>query len=398
MTVEEDVYKIAISPDGKLLASTTRFGRKKVNLWSLSDGNLVKTLEINDDIKSVSADPDNELLIFSQDGMLLISAFKSINSSTITLWNLPEGDRRIETINMYDASFIYTKSILASFNAFKICLWRLPEFSLIKSFDQEEVKDISTLAISPDEKLMITGDLDGMIKLWDIPEGIFKTCLIDLEASPVTAKGITYQQTNRHGQVITYTLPCGSPIPTGAVCTCNCVPGSYVVPPPKVTPSHLDSSGGNSYCTCNKVCTCIPVCQAHRLHHPDATVRVMAEEILYLMGEGEFEYMHWAADHAKPALQSRILVIMARIRQGAKANPSRCPSADECSQRLAHPDEIIRIMAAQMLNLHNARGLPLCADIQEQVTHWLNEAAQRPWFVRYNVKNTIAQSHPLSRA
>jgi hypothetical protein len=45
-----------------------------------------------------------------------------------------------------------------------------------------------------------------------------------------------------------YTLPCGSPIPPGAVCTCNCVPGA---PAP--------SYGTRTICTCNKVCTCVPV-------------------------------------------------------------------------------------------------------------------------------------------
>jgi hypothetical protein len=42
-----------------------------------------------------------------------------------------------------------------------------------------------------------------------------------------------------HGR--TFTLPCGSKIPGGAVCTCNCV----AVPGPSRT-----------VCTCNKVCTC----------------------------------------------------------------------------------------------------------------------------------------------
>lgn len=45
-----------------------------------------------------------------------------------------------------------------------------------------------------------------------------------------------------------YTLPCGSPVPPGAICTCNCVPAVAA----SVTHSY-------STCTCNKVCTCVPV-------------------------------------------------------------------------------------------------------------------------------------------
>lgn len=50
-------------------------------------------------------------------------------------------------------------------------------------------------------------------------------------------------------QFIEKSLPCGSAIPAGYICTCNCVPVST----PRTT--------GRTYCSCNKVCTCnlIPV-------------------------------------------------------------------------------------------------------------------------------------------
>jgi hypothetical protein len=40
----------------------------------------------------------------------------------------------------------------------------------------------------------------------------------------------------------TFHLPCGSPLPAGAVCICNCV------------------AGQPSGCTCDTVCTCDKVC------------------------------------------------------------------------------------------------------------------------------------------
>jgi|GEM_PF-3100728 len=50
------------------------------------------------------------------------------------------------------------------------------------------------------------------------------------------------------------TLPCGAPVPPGAICTCNCVPTTVAAPPRvhRTTTTH-------SHCTCNKVCTCVPV-------------------------------------------------------------------------------------------------------------------------------------------
>lgn len=47
---------------------------------------------------------------------------------------------------------------------------------------------------------------------------------------------------------VTYTLPCGSPIPDGAVCVCNCV----TVP---------------STCSCDQVCTCDTVCSCVGASH-----------------------------------------------------------------------------------------------------------------------------------
>ncbi len=44
----------------------------------------------------------------------------------------------------------------------------------------------------------------------------------------------------------TFTVPCGTPIPPGAVCICNCVPAS--------------SFTKNATCTCDKVCVCNTVC------------------------------------------------------------------------------------------------------------------------------------------
>lgn len=55
---------------------------------------------------------------------------------------------------------------------------------------------------------------------------------------PAGENGIAYQQ---FGQ--TFHLPCGSPIPEGAVCTCNCV-----------------SMPAANTCTCDVVCTCDTVC------------------------------------------------------------------------------------------------------------------------------------------
>lgn len=69
--------------------------------------------------------------------------------------------------------------------------------------------------------------------------------------APTGDEGITYKYTDLYGNTYTYTLPCGSPIPEGAICTCNCV--TLCSCDGYVAPCSCDSDSGGSYCTCNMV-------------------------------------------------------------------------------------------------------------------------------------------------
>ena len=51
---------------------------------------------------------------------------------------------------------------------------------------------------------------------------------MDLAANTSDVQGVTYEEKTATGETRTFTLPCGSPIPAGAVCVCNCVAGGYV--------------------------------------------------------------------------------------------------------------------------------------------------------------------------
>jgi hypothetical protein len=127
--------------------------------------------------------------------------------------------------------------------------------------------DAKAMTITPDCKTLATGDYSGVVTLWDLEKPGFRTFLFDVAVNSSEVKGITYNVYDKvTGQTITYTLPCGSPIPPGAVCTCNCVPGAeraYVPPPSRPSRrrggGYSGGGGGRTICTCNKICTCIPV-------------------------------------------------------------------------------------------------------------------------------------------
>ena len=132
-----------------------------------------------------------------------------------------------------------------------IKLWEVPSGKLIKTLEGHEA-DVKSVSFSPDGKLLASGSYDKTIKLWEVPSGKLLSVFFDPKVTEEDCKGVTFKYINEYGQVVTYTLPCGSPIPPGATCICNCIPGSL----PRPTPS---PGGTYQYCTCVPVCVCIPV-------------------------------------------------------------------------------------------------------------------------------------------
>lgn len=135
-----------------------------------------------------------------------------------------------------------------------IKLWTLPEGRLLTTLTGH-ADSVRALTITPDGKMLASGHGKGFLIIWDLGRRSFRSFLFDPAANTPDTKGLTYNVYDRiTGQTMTYTLPCGSPIPPGATCMCNCVPGTAPAP------SRVESGGGTyTYCTCNKICTCVPV-------------------------------------------------------------------------------------------------------------------------------------------
>ncbi len=220
------VPALAISRDGRLLGSASYDG--SIRLWSLPDGALLRTLTGHSGAV--------ESIAISRDGRLLASAS---DDRTIKLWSLPDGALR-ETLTGHSGAVESVAispdgRLLASGSGETyrgttaldtgvlgiVKLWSLPDGHLLETIVGHS-RLVSSLAISPDGRLLASASDDRTIQLRSLPDGKqVPLCLVDLAASPSTARGIQY---NSGGG--SYTAPCGSPIPAGAVCTCNCVQGS----------------------------------------------------------------------------------------------------------------------------------------------------------------------------
>lgn len=105
---------------------------------------------------------------------------------------------------------------------------------------------------------------DKSILFISLPDFGIIGCPVDLSEMKDTSKGIEVKKTDPvTGHTVTYTLPCGAPIPEGAVCVCNCVAGEVCSCVGHVVPTYCScdtvcSCVGNTYtyCSCDTVCTC----------------------------------------------------------------------------------------------------------------------------------------------
>jgi hypothetical protein len=117
---------------------------------------------------------------------------------------------------------------------------------------------------------LLTAGGEWLTSLW------VAVVVASLDPVPAGQEGVQIQVLDATGQTRTFTLPCGSPIPPGATCICNCVAGTLPGEPGEVAPGqegiNFTSPGGETRtmpcgspipdgwtCSCNCV-TAPPAC------------------------------------------------------------------------------------------------------------------------------------------
>jgi WD40 repeat protein/tRNA A-37 threonylcarbamoyl transferase component Bud32 len=157
-----EVSSVAISPDGKTLASGS--WDKTIKLWNLATGEEIRTLTgHSSSVYSVAISPDGKTLASGS------------GDKTIKLWNLETGEQ-IRTLtghsNLVDSVAISPdgKTLASGSWDDTIKLWNLETGKQIRTLTGHS-REVESIAISPDSKTLASGSGDNTIKLWNLETG-----------------------------------------------------------------------------------------------------------------------------------------------------------------------------------------------------------------------------------
>jgi WD40 repeat protein len=206
-------YGLAINSAGTLLATA---GNREIKLWSFPECNLIRSVGNNVNISTLNFHPK---------GTFLVSG--NWYNGDLKFWSIPDLELilSIKESNIFDTSFNPDGTIIASTSnfgynglAYNIELWSFPDGLLLKSLSGHTGR-ITSIAINATGDILASGSSDKTVKLWNL----------------------------KSGDEI-HLLPCTC----DKVCTCDTV---Y-----KDAPSEVCSCNSVDVCTCNEVCTCDAVC------------------------------------------------------------------------------------------------------------------------------------------
>lgn len=157
------VKKVAISPNGELLASGTEDGN--IMIWELQTGKLKTPLAAH--LQAISS------LAFNPDGKTLAS---SSHDKTIKLWNMQTGHLlNILTGHngaVWSVAFSPNGKILASGSYDqKIKLWDVQNWQLLDSLAGHH-KAVWSVAFNPKNNTFASGSSDETVKIWQLSKNI----------------------------------------------------------------------------------------------------------------------------------------------------------------------------------------------------------------------------------
>ncbi|WP_445636353.1 hypothetical protein NSTC745_01242 [Nostoc sp. DSM 114161] len=163
--VSKVVSSVAISPDGKTLASGGN--DKTIKIWNISTGEIIHTLSGHSrPVESVAISPDGKTLASGS------------GDKTIKIWNIFTG-KAIRTLSGHSNSIVSVaispdgKTLASGSDDKTIKIWDLSTGKVIRTLSGHS-KSVESVAISPDGKTLASSSnvgSYGTIRIWDLSTG-----------------------------------------------------------------------------------------------------------------------------------------------------------------------------------------------------------------------------------
>lgn len=157
---EKSVVSVAISPDGKIIASSGD-AERTIKLWNAATGEEISTFKGHSlKVNVVAISPDGKTLVSGSD------------DKTIKLWNLAT-KKEIRTLEGHSDSIQALaisrdgKTLVSGSDDNTVKVWNLATGRLIRTFTGHTFW-VRSVAISPDGRTVASGSFDKTIKIWHL--------------------------------------------------------------------------------------------------------------------------------------------------------------------------------------------------------------------------------------
>ncbi len=207
------VLALAVSHDSKFFVSSAGEKEQKIQTWSLPSGKPLIDIPVHrahaKSINALAIIPDERQLVISGSLDGSIGIWSPRNGRPV--WELKEPDRKRAHTAAVTALAIAGEGrsrLLVSASMDKtIKLWSLADGTFVDTLG-EHSQPITALAVTADGQTVVSGDKDGVVRLWNVASRQVQSFLFDKEASGNDAV-LHEVEDKATGRRLLYALPLG---------------------------------------------------------------------------------------------------------------------------------------------------------------------------------------------